>query len=55
MIDEQDLLPCAFCGSENIRTLDILIASDDGEEEVEAVECLECDAQARLERWNNRI
>ena len=49
-----DLKPCPFCLSENLRTVDMLLATDDGEEEIDVIECLDCDAQARIEFWNKR-
>lgn len=49
--------PCPFCGSANLRELEIWISRDDDESEDEltdAIECLDCDAQARADRWNDR-
>lgn len=46
--------PCPFCGSTNLRLSDWLLANDNGEIEVEIVECLNCDAAAPVEWWNKR-
>jgi len=46
-----DLLPCPFCGSENLR-IDLMFFDDDGEHE--GVECIDCDACNRVSNWNNR-
>lgn len=46
-----DLLPCPFCGSTNLRTEDMYF-DDDGEHP--GVECVDCDAIARADRWNQR-
>ena len=46
--------PCPFCGSHNLREIDIWLATDDGDETLDAIECLDCDAQARADLWNNR-
>jgi len=46
-----DLKPCPFCGSTNLRT-GFIYSDDDGE--TEGVECMNCDAIARTERWNDR-
>ena len=47
-------LPCPFCGCTVIREVDLLIAHDDCEEDALFAECMMCDAQARVEIWNNR-
>ena len=44
---------CKFCGSANIRETEFTFAGDDGEEDVDMIECLDCDASARKELWNN--
>lgn len=50
--DNSDLLPCPHCGSTEIRTDPIMFSDDDGEHA--GVECMNCDAIARSERWNQR-
>jgi len=47
-----NLLPCPYCGSTDIRTDPIMFSDDDGEHA--GVECMNCDAIARHERWNQR-
>lgn len=51
-IDNSDLLPCPHCGSTDIRTDPIMFSDDEGEHA--GVECMNCDAIARHERWNQR-
>jgi hypothetical protein len=48
-----DLKPCPFCGanSENLR-IDTMYFDEEGEQI--GVECLQCDALARVEWWNER-
>ena len=46
--------PCPFCGSSRLREDDVTLCTDDGEVDVTVVECLDCDAQARVEWWNER-
>ncbi len=48
------LEPCPFCGSARLRKTDWLLADDDGEREVDVIECLDCDAAAPAEIWNSR-
>ncbi|NNF66922.1 MAG: hypothetical protein HKM98_05390 [Gammaproteobacteria bacterium] len=48
------LLPCPFCGSENLRKTDWLLADDNGERELDVIECLGCDAAAPCAVWNDR-
>lgn len=48
------LRPCPFCRSSNLRQLEITIAHDDRDEGVDAIECLDCDSQARVEWWNGK-
>ena len=45
------LLPCPFCGSDNLR-IDIMYWDDEGDNP--GIECMNCDAIARPENWNNR-
>jgi hypothetical protein len=52
MHDENGLLPCPFCGGTNIRTSDTMYFDDDGEHP--GAECIDCDALARADRWNQR-
>lgn len=49
-----DLLPCPFCRSSNLRQLEITIAHDSHDEDVDAIECNDCQAQARVEWWNGK-
>lgn len=51
-IQKPNLLPCPHCGSTDIRTDPIMFSDDDGEHA--GVECMDCDAIARYERWNQR-
>lgn len=44
--------PCPFCGSDEVRK-DIMYFDDDAEHE--GVECMQCDAIARADQWNNRV
>ena len=48
------LRPCPFCGGERLRKTDWLLATDEGERDVDVVECLDCDAGAPVEIWNTR-
>ncbi|MEW8494279.1 MAG: hypothetical protein AB2604_10775 [Candidatus Thiodiazotropha taylori] len=50
---EPALLPCPFCGSNNLRIDELMFSGDDGEHP--GVECLNCDASNRVEFWNKRI
>ena len=52
MHHKNDLLPCPFCGSTHIRTSDAMYFDDDGEHP--GTECLDCDALARADKWNQR-
>ena len=52
MGDRQALKPCPFCGSTDLRADDLMYWDDDGERP--GVECVECDATARAEWWNQR-
>jgi len=47
-------LPCPFCSSTDLITIELWISSDDGEELADGIECKVCDAQARASVWNNR-
>ena len=51
MTRNENLKPCPFCGSHNLR-VDVMYFDDDGERD--GVECMRCDASARLENWNTR-
>ena len=52
MTDE--LKPCPFCGCDHLREVDALIADDNGDHEELMIECMNCDAQAKAEFWNQR-
>lgn len=47
-------LPCPFCNSTDLHELELWIARDEGEELVDGIECNNCDAQARADRWDER-
>lgn len=49
-----EYLPCPFCGSVDLRELDVWITKDDGEYDVLAVECNQCSAQTPAIFWNER-
>lgn len=51
MSEKHNLLPYPFCGGQNIR-IDLMYCDDDGEHE--GAECMDCDATARADHWNNR-
>lgn len=46
---------CPFCGSHNLREDNVMLCTDEGEEDILVIECLDCDAQARADRWNDRV
>jgi len=46
------LLPCPFCGSNDVRHEKNIYCDDDGEHD--GVECLRCDGMNRLDYWNRR-
>ena len=48
------LKPCPFCGCDQLREVNALICNDDGEYEQLMIECMDCDAQASVEYWNQR-
>ena len=45
--------PCPFCGSTDLRASEALYFDDDGEQP--GIECLTCDAVARLAWWDQRV
>ena len=50
----EDWKPCPFCGSADLRKIDVTLSGDDGEIDIWMIECLNCDATARVEYWNER-